>query len=107
MKTQKAEQSRPRREYWRELIAQQEHSGLTVHGFCVQRGVTEASFYYWRKQLRDNAPVRFALVEQSVNRFRQDAPLEVLLTSGERVQVAPDTDAATLRMVLAVLRERA
>jgi len=29
------------------------------------------------------------------------------LASGERVQVAPGTDAATLRMVLAVLRERA
>jgi transposase-like protein len=106
MKTLNTEQSRPRREYWRELIAQQEQSGLTVHAFCVRQGVTEASFYHWRKQLRDNAPVRFALVEQRVDRLRQNAPLEVLLTSGERVQVTPDTDAATLRMVLAVLRER-
>jgi hypothetical protein len=106
MRALKTEQSRPRGEYWRELIAQQEQSDLTIHAFCAQQGVTEASFYHWRKQLRNSAPVCFALVEHSVDSLRRNAPVEVLLPSGERLQIAPGADATTLRMVLAVLRER-
>jgi|KBSMisStandDraft_5_1062788.scaffolds.fasta_scaffold67737_5 transposase-like protein len=98
---------RPRCEYWQELILQQEQSGLTVHAFCEQRGVTEASFYGWRKQLRGEAPVGFALVEAKESGLTPKAPVELVLATGERVQISPGTDAATLRMVLGVLRERA
>lgn len=105
MKPPNNEKRRLRSEYWRELITEQEQSGLTVHAFCLQQGVTEASFYNWRKQLRNNAPVRFALVERSADGLLPRAAVEVVLVSGERVQVEPGTDAATLKMVLAVLRE--
>jgi len=107
MKVRNSEKHRPRREYWREVISQQERSGLTVHAFCIQQGLTEASFYNWRKQLRGNAPMSFALVQRRESGDGPNAPIELMLASGERVQVAPGTDAATLRMVLAVLRERA
>ena len=107
MKVPNSEKHRPRREYWREVISQQERSGLTVHAFCIQQGLTEASFYNWRKQLRGNVPVSFALVERKDSGNGPNAPVEVVLASGERVHVAPGTNAATLRMVLAVLRERA
>ena len=33
------------------------------------------------------------------------AAVEVILTSGERLRIAPGMDAATLRLVLSVLRE--
>jgi hypothetical protein len=106
MKTKPNGERRPRSEYWRDLIKEQERSGMTVQAFCAEGGLTEASFYHWRKQLRNNAPVSFALVEHNRgNKARM--PVEVTLASGDRVQVAPGTDAATLRMVLAVLRERA
>ncbi len=65
MKPLNGEKRQTRREYWQELIAQQEKSGMTVQAFCVQRGVTEASFYSWRKQLRASAAVSFALVAPS------------------------------------------
>jgi hypothetical protein len=107
MRAPNQEKRRSGREYWRELIAQQEKSNLTVHGFCAQQGLSEASFYGWRKQLRGSAPVSFALVEPREGGFRPKALVELVLATGERVQVAPGTDAATLRMVLAVLRERA
>jgi transposase-like protein len=106
MKPLKGEKRRLRCEYWRELIARQEQSGMTVQGFCAQQGVTEASFYGWRKQLREGATVSFALVAPGNVEYKP-APVEFVLPSGERIQVAPGTDAATLRMVLAVLRERA
>lgn len=97
---------RPRREYWQELISHQEQSGETVHAFCKQRGVKEASFYAWRKQLRGGTPVGFALVDSHGSGAKHPAPLELVLASGERVHISPGTDAATLRMVLGVLRER-
>ena len=51
--------------YWREQVEQQERSGLTVKRYCERHGVSEQSFYVWRKRLREEAPVRFALVETS------------------------------------------
>jgi len=44
------------------LIAEPEASGRKVRPFCRERGVTEPSFYYWRKRLRKRETVRFALL---------------------------------------------
>jgi len=107
MRALNTERRRSRREYWHELVKQQEQSGQTVHAFCIEQGVTEASFYNWRKQLRGDAPVRFALVDRRVDGSAATEGLEVMLASGERVRVGRGADAATLRTVLAVLREGA
>ena len=50
-------------EYWRKLIAEQEAGRHKVRPFCRERGIGEASFYYWRKRLREIGPVRFALLQ--------------------------------------------
>lgn len=79
-----------------------------MRAFCVQQGVREHSFYLWRKRLRHNGqPVRFALVETQGTGRAAAAPLELQLGSGERLAIGAGADAATLRTVLAVLRERA
>ena len=36
---------------WRELFAEQSHSGLNVTEFCRERGVRANRFYAWRKEL--------------------------------------------------------
>jgi hypothetical protein len=77
-----------------------------VKVFCRDRGVSEPSFYSWRKRLATSQPVRFALVDGTSDR-NDHAPVELVLASGDRVRIAPGTDAATLRTVLSVLRERA
>jgi hypothetical protein len=61
-----------RHERWRERIAQQERSGLSVQDFCKQQGLTEQSFYAWRKRLRKEQPVRFAVVETRVHGTKQN-----------------------------------
>lgn len=101
------QKAQPRREYWQEVITQQEQSGLGVHAFCRHRGVTEASFYGWRKQLRGGAPVEFALVEAKGTGLMPKPPVALVLATGERVEISAGADAATLRMVIGVLRERA
>ena len=37
---------------WRERVARWSTSGLSVRAFCRQHGLVEASFYYWKRELR-------------------------------------------------------
>jgi transposase-like protein len=40
---------------WREIVARQEQSGLTVTEFCEREGLKAASLYGWRVRLRQEA----------------------------------------------------
>lgn len=73
--------------------------------FCQQHRASEQSFYQWRKRLAERLPVKFALVEASRGAPATGAALEVVLANGERLRIAAGADAATLRVVLSVLRE--
>jgi len=95
-----------RHKKWLELIRQQEQSKLSVSAFCRQHGFSDQSFYNWRKRLAAEEPVRFALVEANPSGAGRPGPLELILASGDRLRIAPGTDAVTLRAVLNVLRER-
>src|SRR5487761_2150571 len=94
-----------RRQVWRRLIAQYQQSGLSVRAFCQQHRTSEHSFYQWRKRLREQLPMKFALVEANRAAPIAVAAVELILPSGERLRIAPGVDAATLRLVLSVLRE--
>jgi transposase-like protein len=92
-------------EYWRKLIAEQEGGGRKVRPFCRERGITEPSFYYWRKRLRKRESVQFALLEtRPTDTGSRTSAFELVLTSGERLRIGNDVDAATLRMVLEIVR---
>jgi putative transposase len=92
---------------WVALIREQQQSGLSVTAFCRQHGFSDQTFYNWRKRLAGNEPVRFALVAAGAAAAVEQLPIELLLVSGDRLRIAPGTDAATLRTVLNVLRESA
>ncbi len=93
------------RELWRQKIAAQEKSGQSVRAFCSERGLGEHSFYRWRQRFqKENTPVRFALVETEPAIKAKPHPIELMLASGDHLRIPGD--AATLRLVLSVLRER-
>ncbi|HEY4359184.1 MAG TPA: transposase [Acidobacteriaceae bacterium] len=93
-----------RRELWRQRIAEQEKSGHSVRVFCRERDLSEASLYAWRKRLRtQNSGVRFALVETKPATEMASA-IELVLAGGDRLRIPQD--AATLKLVLAVLRQQ-
>ena len=93
-----------RRELWRQRIAEQEKSGRSVRVFCRERDLSEASLYAWRKRLRkQNTRVRFALVETKPAKEMAPA-IELVLAGGDRLRIPHD--AATLKLVLAVLRQQ-
>ena len=95
-----------RGEDWRERIEGQERSGVSVKQFCEERGFTEQSFYSWRKRLRRETPLRFALVETGGSRREAatEAALELVLITGELLRIGAGVDPTALRKVLEVLR---
>jgi transposase-like protein len=43
----------PRKEaFWQQAIREQAASGTGVRAFCRERGLAEASFHHWRRELR-------------------------------------------------------
>jgi hypothetical protein len=97
--------SETRRKYWSKLIAEQEASGLKVRPFCRERGLGEHSFYQWRKRLRGNSAVQFALLEtRPANAADTASALELVLTSGERLRIGNQVNSETLRLVLEAVR---
>lgn len=102
------ERATTKNEQWREWLDEHERSGLTVKQFCQERGLTQYSFYAWRKRLRKEEPVRFALVDRGAARPEPatEAGLELVLvlTSGERLRIGAGVDGETLRRVLEALR---
>lgn len=98
--------SNPKAAQWADRIATQQLSGVSVKQFCKEQGLTEHSFYGWRKRLQQMGPVRFALVERSPRRQEQagETSLELVLVTGERLRIGAGVDAGTLRTVLDALR---
>ncbi len=96
----------PKAKEWAERIAAQQRSGISVKQFCKEQGLTEYSFYSWRKRLRGKQAVRFALVEREA--IRRDATgeavLELVFATGERLRIGTGADATTLRTVVETLR---
>ena len=40
---------------WAEIIRERQASGLTNKEFCAQRGITEKTYYYWLRKVREAA----------------------------------------------------
>jgi hypothetical protein len=95
---------------WRRLIAEQKESGQSAAGFCRTRGLREALFYYWKKQLPEVARSQFVEVQVAKPVVSQNpcgaAPgstIEVRLCNSRSLMVGPEFNAGHLRALLAVL----
>ena len=96
--------------FWRGVMRQWRGSGLSVRAFCAERGLSEPSFYGWRRTLaeRDAAVVRFVPVQLAPEPTTDDASagaVELVLGAGRRLRVGPGFDGPTLTRLLALLEE--
>ena len=60
-----------RRRYWRDLIERQQTSGLNIARFCADVGVSQNSFYVWKKRLLTTAPARQATTVRRKHRRKK------------------------------------
>ena len=95
---------------WQSLISDQETSGQSIAAFCRAREVSEPLFYYWRKKLREVATPGFVEVQVTEPEWRARhcrsaarSTIEVRLSNGRSLMVAPEFDARHLRALLALV----
>ena len=106
-----------RRRFWQELFAKREALGLSVAQVCQEAGVSQATFYAWRKRLKSSrqrspaagsrrsrtktasplVPVRIVPDRTDADRIRT---MVVELLGAVRVQIPPGFDASAIQAVL-------
>ena len=112
---------------WRGRLRDQAGSGLSVRAFCRRDGLSEPSFYSWRRELEKRDRERTAgtdagatrntagdtagsagLVAVDVIGVLGDATLEIAVAGGVVIRLREDASAETLERVLAAAcRQRA
>jgi transposase-like protein len=91
-----------REQYWCEAVAGWKKSGQTIAAYCRARGLGQASFYAWRRQLarRDRVAPAKTFVPLTVV---PDAVVEVVLPTGVVLRVPAAADAAAVAKLVAAL----
>jgi transposase-like protein len=92
------------RQMWQERLQRFERAGLSVRAFCDDEGVSQASFYHWRRRLveqRTHGTANTKPAFQAVRLTTVSAALVIELPGGTRVQVAADQ----IDLACAVVRE--
>jgi transposase-like protein len=88
--------------FWREAVAGHRQSGLSVRAFCRRRGLSEPSFYAWRRQLDEREgrarPATFVPV-----RVVSESMIEVALPNGVVVRAASVSEPQAIARLVAAL----
>lgn len=106
---------------WREILQRQADSGQSVRRFCASEGISEPSFYAWRRRLRERnsiaRPQKASCCEDEDGRNHSQlfvplqlidtaATLEIVHPLGYRIQLIGDVNPVALRHVIEALDER-
>jgi len=125
--------SSERMRFWQELIRRHSLSGLSIARFCEQAGVSQNSFFAWKRRLRTDPSSRLSPSRQRRSAARSSKPkpkksralprslvpvrlvadlnrhsspagtIEVMWPNGVVLRVPPDSSAGTLRDVFGLL----
>lgn len=92
----------------RQLLAEQEASGLSVASFARQREVAAWTLYDWRRRLRERArrerAGKASFIQVKVRpEWRAPSTIQVEVRAGVRVHVPVGFDEGELRRLLGVL----
>ncbi len=108
--------------YWRAVLQRQARSGVSIARFCRSEGVSEPSFYLWKRALggnkakgktRESSRTRRVAARTSeaspsfvpvqITEERYPATIQVIWPSGLSVQVPAECDPAEVQAVLQVV----
>jgi len=97
-------------QFWQMAIETWQASELSVRQFCCQEGLSEPSFYSWRKKLAKADKAEYDKQEVSGPFIRVSMPgekqasLELVLSSGNILRIGCGADGQTLSNVISVLK---
>lgn len=92
-----------RERFWRKLVAGQPHSGLSIRDWCDRHGVSEPSFYFWRREQRRELSPQIVPVEVAPPVAGSRWDVEIELPGQIVVRVGPGCNPDLLRQALTVL----
>jgi len=128
------QRSKQKRQAWRQTLRRWRASGESVRAFCRREGISEPSFYWWRRRLSGQrsgsasktsgrgprqrastkssgkqpttraAPAGFSEVQLNGAGQTSDDVIELMLPTGERLRIGREVNAEHLQRVLAVLQ---
>jgi transposase-like protein len=96
------------RKFWEMAIETWQASGIPVRQFCRQEGLSEPSFYSWRRKLKKNKPKDKPASSDFVEVYLPGTgspPLELVLKSGSVLRIGSSTDKELLSRVIGILHE--
>jgi len=110
MSSKQAKSNKEQRQFWQMVIETWRDSGMSISKFCKAEGLSEGTFYNWRKRLsgrhasrnRQGGSNPSAFVEVSMPRS-DCAALELVLCSGNTLRISSGADSKTLSDVISVL----
>jgi hypothetical protein len=97
----------PQRErFWRETLAAWHQSDKSVRAFCASRRLSQASFYGWRRTLRERDRQQSVAPPPRLVPLRvvPGTVLEVVLPTGLVVRVPDGAEATAVATLVAALR---
>jgi len=99
-----------------DIHRRQQESGLTVKEFCYHEAIAPATFYYWKKKLKQKSSPNFLPLlvkatptflsqhqdnQPSVGQSAEADPLlELIYPNGTRLRIRQDMDLAQLRSLI-------
>jgi len=115
----KGKTSEERRAFWQMAIEMQQESGLSVRKFCEREGLSDASYFSWRRKLRQEADEAGVdepddgedagesprLVPVRLVGGGEDDALEVVSPSGLVLRVGGNADTESVRRLLQLMRD--
>ncbi|MHC4792225.1 MAG: IS66 family insertion sequence element accessory protein TnpA [Planctomycetota bacterium] len=112
MSTEQTRSNNERRQFWQMAIETWQDSGMSISKFCRAEGLSEGTFYNWRKKFngghsqpdKQTAKSAAAFIEVAMPKGNH-AALELLLSSGNTLRISSTADNKTLSNVISVLRQ--
>jgi hypothetical protein len=101
--------------FWRIVVEEHRDSGLTIKDFCKQQGISEPSFYAWRKRLKERdaegrapgmlVPVRLVDKQDDAAGKRDSVTLRIATPSGFTVDIQADSTAGAAGIAVELERQ--
>jgi transposase-like protein len=99
--------------YWRDVLAKQAASGLSVRAFCGQEQVKESALYAWRRTLRGRDATSGVPLEEPfvpvllTQRATQEPSIELELAGGRVLRLPASISLERLAALVHALEARA
>jgi hypothetical protein len=102
-----AARDRDRESHWRTILARWRSSQLSVRAFCRAEGLSEPTFYAWRRKLDQAESKEPAFLPVHVVADLVEPPvipgIEIILANGRCLRVQPGFDPTTLVKLIDLL----